>query len=199
MNPPRIVLTGGPGGGKTTFQRDLRRVDPDRERYILVPEAATLLIGAGHLPGTKEFQLAVVRLQLALEQTCSNLARPGQVQVCDRSTVDSLAYWFLLGGSEKEFFDRIGLSKEAIYGRYDGALHLRTAALGAEKRYVRLQEGARMETSEEAAEIDALCAQVWSPHPGYRLVENVGEKWEAKSRQAKKTLDRLIDSLLPPA
>lgn len=189
---PQVVLTGGPGGGKTTFLRELRGMDPERERFILVPEAATLLIGAGHLPGTKEFQLAVVRLQLALEQNCSDLAHPGQVLICDRSVVDSLAYWRLLGGSEDEFFERIGLSRDEVYARYTGAIHLRTAALGAHEFYVRIRAGARMETQEEAAEIDFMCGQVWRAHPGYQLVDNGSEGWKEKIDNANRALKALV-------
>ena len=50
MNSPqngrcRIVLTGGPGGGKTTAGDLFRR--EFGERVVLVPEAATLLFSGG--------------------------------------------------------------------------------------------------------------------------------------------------------
>ena len=38
-----IVVTGDPGGGKTTLIRELRADDPQRERWLLVPEAAPML------------------------------------------------------------------------------------------------------------------------------------------------------------
>ncbi|NDI06057.1 MAG: hypothetical protein EBY58_07285 [Rhodobacteraceae bacterium] len=42
---PKIVLTGGPGGGKTTaadlFRRELG------EKVVVVPEAATMLFSGG--------------------------------------------------------------------------------------------------------------------------------------------------------
>lgn len=185
---PQVVLTGGPGGGKTTFLQELRIIDPLRERFILVPEAATLLIGAGHLPGTKEFQLAVVRLQLALEQNCSDLARPGQVLICDRSVVDSLAYWLLLGGSEEEFFEQIGLSKEDIFSRYAGAIHFRTAARDADRHYLQILEGARVETPEQALEIDLMCEEVWRGCPNFFIVENERGGWQDKAERAKELL-----------
>ena len=41
---PRLVLTGGPGGGKTTLMETLRA---EGDRWLLVPEAAPLLFRAG--------------------------------------------------------------------------------------------------------------------------------------------------------
>ena len=190
---PRIVLTGGPGGGKTTLLRDLRWDDPDAERWILVPEAATILIRAGHRPGSKEFQLTVVKVQLALEGACAQPARPGHVLVCDRSTVDSLAYWLDLGGTEEEFFDRTGMTAEEHYGRYAGAIQLQTAAIGARDHYQQLSDGARMEDPQTAAYIDDLCAQVWSKHPRYCVVQSTPEGWAAKSEFARECLMRLVE------
>ncbi|MDG2111663.1 MAG: AAA family ATPase, partial [Actinomycetota bacterium] len=43
--PFRVVLTGGPGGGKTTAADLFRREIGDR--VIVVPEAATLLFSGG--------------------------------------------------------------------------------------------------------------------------------------------------------
>ena len=41
----RIVLTGGPGGGKTTAADLMRREVGDR--IVIVPEAATMLFSGG--------------------------------------------------------------------------------------------------------------------------------------------------------
>lgn len=46
-NNPRIVLTGGPCGGKTSLLRELREADPYGERWLFVPEAAPLLFQSG--------------------------------------------------------------------------------------------------------------------------------------------------------
>lgn len=194
--PARIVLTGGPGGGKTTFLNELRQSDPNTDRFILVPEAATLLIRAGHRPGTTAFQLAVVHLQLALEASCSLPARPGQVLVCDRGTVDSLAYWRLLGAQDGDFHSQTGLDPVSHLSRYFGAVHFRTAALGAEESYRRIEElGARVESPEEAIRVDSACERVWSGHPRFEIVENGNGGWAEKSRAAAVCLNRLLSEI----
>ena len=195
MTVPKIVLTGGPGGGKTSLLRELRLRDPKIERFILVPEAATLLIQAGHRPGSKEFQLAVVALQLALEESCALPARPGQILVCDRSTVDSLAYWRLLGGEDEEFYERTGLNQRNHLNEYLGVLHLQTAAIGAVDHYLQITDGARVETAEEAARVDDYCLRVWDSHPRRLLVENLKGDWSAKTQTAIDCLDRLLDEI----
>ncbi len=72
----RIVLTGGPGGGKTTaadlFRRELG------ERVVIVPESATILF-AGGFPRSKQVdacrsaQAAVFHVQRSLEDVQSAL------------------------------------------------------------------------------------------------------------------------------
>ena len=173
---------------------ELRQEDPRAERFILVPEAATLLIQAGHRPGTQSFQLAVVRLQRVLERECSRMADPEKkVLICDRSTVDSLAYWLLIGGIEEEFFEVTGMTYKDLYERYDGAIQLQTAAIGALANYRRISEGARTEDAEEAARIDGLCTRVWYRHPRFHLIENTNCVWKDKSAQTRKRLTQLIE------
>lgn len=178
---PRIVLTGGPCGGKTTLLRELRAADPRGARWLLVPEAAPLLFQAG-LDGQRQcFQQAVVKLQIALEESCAAAAQPQQVLLCNRGTLDALAYWLRNGWDESEFFAATGMSREEHYRRYLGVIHLQTAAIGAEGCYRRWPDAHRSETIEQAAEIDRFCARVWSGHPPYAFEDNFCKDWMTKS------------------
>ena len=99
----KIVVTGGPGGGKTTA------LDLFQREYIgkisVVPEAASLLFSAGmerEKDGqrAKLSQMAIYRMQKNLEESFSDLAR-GDLMLCDRGTLDGLAYW---PDTEEDYF-----------------------------------------------------------------------------------------------
>jgi hypothetical protein len=168
---PRIVLTGGPCGGKTTLLRELRAADPRGERWLLVPEAAPLLFQAGLDGRRQSFQQAVVKLQIALEESCAAAVHPYQVLLCHRGTLDALVYWLRNGWDEEEFFGATKMSREEHYRRYLGVIHLQTAAIGAEGCYRPWPDAHRPETIEQAAEIDWLCDCAWNEHLRYVLVE----------------------------
>jgi hypothetical protein len=184
-----FVLTGGPGGGKSALMGELRAADPCAERWLLVPEAAPLLFQAGLDAREQRFQVAVVRLQVALETACAQAARPDQVLVCHRGALDALAYWRRNGWPEPDFFALTATRREDYLRRYQGVIHLQTAAIGAEAHYRRVPQAHRPETPAQAAEIDALCAAAWQAHPGYVLIANDRRDWPAKARAAHDLLD----------
>jgi hypothetical protein len=162
--------------------RELRTQDPPARRWLLVPEAAPLLFQAGFDGRQKGFQRAVVRLQIALEEICAEAARPGQVLLCHRGTLDPLAYWLRNGWEEQEFFTLTEMNREDHYRRYIAVIHLQTTAIGAEAYYRRWPDSHRPETIAQATETDHLCASAWSKHPRYILIENTGRDWPAKVR-----------------
>src|SRR3712207_2922358 len=93
----RVVLTGGPGAGKTVVSAAIARADPSR--FALVPEAATQVYDALRtrwdlldLEGRRDVQRRIYRLQREQEE---RLARnfPGKVLLLDRGTIDGAAYW----------------------------------------------------------------------------------------------------------
>lgn len=188
----RIVLTGGPCGGKTTLLRELRAADPRRERWLLVPEAAPLLFQAGLDGRRQSFQQAVVKLQIALEESCAAAAHPRQVLLCHRGTLDALAYWMRNGWGEGEFFAATGMSREEHYRRYLGVIHLQSVAIGAEGCYRRWPDAHRPETIEQAAEIDKLCACAWEGYAHYILVDNMNRDWLDKAQVALDVLSQWL-------
>jgi predicted ATPase len=111
----RIVLTGGPGGGKTTaadlFRRELG------ERVVVVPESATILF-AGGFPRSREVdaqravQEAIFHVQRKLENVQSALFRD-RILLCDRGTIDGAAYW---PEGDHDFFTAMGTTFEAGRG-----------------------------------------------------------------------------------
>ncbi|MBI4673451.1 MAG: AAA family ATPase [Chloroflexi bacterium] len=188
-----IVVTGGPGGGKTTLMRELRAADPHARRWLLVPEAAPLLFQAGLSARDKTFQRAVMQLQIALEDICAQAANSDQVLICHRGTLDPLAYWLRSGWDEREFFAMTQTTRAEHFARYAAVIHLQTAALGAEPFYLRYPQAHRPETIEQAAATDQLCARAWSQHPCYVLITNDGRDWESRSRAAHETLLDALD------
>lgn len=165
----RIVLTGGPGGGKTTAADLFRReMGP---RVVVVPESATILF-AGGFPRTRDrfareaTQRAIYAVQRNLEDVQS--ARyPDRVQLCDRGTIDGAAYW---PEGPDDFFAAMGTTHARELARYDAVLFLETAALGG----VRIEGGNRhrTESDHEAVELDHRLQALWAPHPHFHLVRH---------------------------
>src|SRR6185295_8814559 len=93
--PRRIVLTGGPGAGKTAALELIRRAS-FCDHVQMLPEAAGIVFGGGFprrrdAGGRKAAQRAIFHVQRALEE--ARAADNAAIVLCDRGTVDGAAYW----------------------------------------------------------------------------------------------------------
>lgn len=193
MTHPRIVVTGGPGAGKTTaidlFRRELG------PRLVTVPEAATMLLGGGFPrpsdpPARRAVQLAIYHVQHNLEAV--QLARyPRRVLLCDRGTIDGAAYW---PAPADEFFAAVGSSMQAELARYDEVIFFETAAVGG----LSIEGGnpARVESNDEAVVLDARLRALWSQHPRFTLVAHEAS-FLAKIGKGLAKLSAIVDRLAP--
>jgi predicted ATPase len=163
----RIVLTGGPGGGKTTAADLFRRELGDR--VVVVPEAATLLFRGGfprygEVHAREAAQSAIYHVQRNLEDV-QHAAYPGRILLCDRGTIDGAVYW---PNSAAGFFSAMGSSLEAELARYDAVVFFQSAAVGGMD--VESDNPTRVESQREAAELDTALHDVWSKHPRFRMI-----------------------------
>jgi tRNA (adenine37-N6)-methyltransferase len=191
-----IVLTGGPGGGKSTLIEDLRR-DPEwAGRFVTLPEAVQYARFINILPTEKLFQRAIVQLQIGLEEGLRRMLDPDDPRpiICHRGSLDPLAYWLQRGWQEDEFFLFAGLSRAEFYQRYKAVIHLVTAADGAPARYTHWPEAHRPEEMDEAIQLDRWLGKAWGMHPHYYRLDNTGKDWESKSRAARKILADYLQS-----
>ena len=123
---PIVVLTGGPGGGKSTLIDELRHDSAWVDRFIALPEAISLMRYLNISRQKKLFQRVLVHLQIALEnglQRAFNHVDPLMI-LCHRGSLDPLAYWIDRGWSEEAFFTFTGTQQEKHYQRYTAVLHL---------------------------------------------------------------------------
>lgn len=163
----RIVLTGGPGGGKTTAADLFRREMGDR--VAMVPEAATMVFTGGfprvHEPqAVHAAQRAIYHVQRNLEDVQAALF-PDRVLLCDRGTVDGAAYW---PGEADGFFEELETSLDEELQRYDAVIFFESAAVGG----MDIEGGnpIRNETQEQAVQLDRSLYALWSRHPRFILV-----------------------------
>jgi predicted ATPase len=184
--PPRVVLTGGPGGGKTAVLEVVRR--HFCEHIIVLPEAASILFGGGFPRGSHDTaRRAAQRAIYCVEDELERLAlAEGKVALvlCDRGVVDGAAYW---PGPPDQLFAEVGTTREAALGRYAGVVHLRTP----DARGYDHKNPVRTESASDAAAIDARIAAAWDGHPQRAFVEAEVD-FVQKVTRAIAALDRLL-------
>jgi hypothetical protein len=192
----RIVLTGGPCGGKTRLIEELAQDPAWRGRFLSLPEAIFVAGRVGVPVSQQIFQKLMVEIQRGLEDALARTLDPcdPRLVICHRGTLDPLAYWLDRGWPEAEFFTFTGTEREDHYRRYAAVIHLVTAADGAEANYTRWPEAHRSEGIEDAIGLDRLLHRVWRDHPRYYRLGNEGRDWAAKSKEAQAILSGLLPS-----
>lgn len=201
MTQHRIVLTGGPCGGKTTaMARIAERLENLGFRVFMVPETPTMLFQGGFsLTGVTEAQ--VVELETTLLQTVMNTEEsfqriasvyndPKTVFLCDRGMMDTKAY--VTPQMWQTILDNLGQSEVQLRDqRYEAVIHMVTAADGAEEYYTLANNTARTETPEQARKLDRKTQDAWVGHPHLRVVNNFGD-FEDKVRDAMAAMCRIL-------
>jgi predicted ATPase len=161
----RIVLTGGPGAGKTVISRAIAAAHPDR--FALVPEAATQVYDALQtrwdkldLPGRRDVQRKIYRLQIDQEDRTA-LANPGKILLLDRGTIDGAAYW---PEGPEDYWRDVQSTLARELKRYDAVLWLETsAALGLYDNDA--SNFCRFEDAQSAIASGLLLQSLWKDHP----------------------------------
>lgn len=177
----KIVLTGGPCAGKTTAMSWIQNAFTERGYKVLfVPETATELINGGVAPWTcgtnLDYQCCQMRLQAEKENIFLTAAKTMAAEkiliVCDRGMMDNRAY--MTGGDFQTVLQRISLSEIEIRDCYDAVFHLMSAANGAPEIYLKNKDNnsARIETVEQAVELDNKLISAWTGHPHLRVIDN---------------------------
>lgn len=161
----RVVLTGGPGAGKTATLELIRQ--SFCEHVKVLPESASIVFGGGFPrdasePLRRAAQRAIFYVQRELEAAADS-ENPA-VELCDRGTVDGAAYW---PGSDT-LWSSVGTTRAEQLARYDVVIHMRTPA--SDHGYDRTN-ALRVESAEEAARIDERIALEWDGHPRRVVVE----------------------------
>ncbi len=176
----RIVCTGGPCAGKSTFMSRAEEIFQERGyRVMIVHETATELITGGISPapdnmGMFEFQKYAIGLQLKKEELYDQAAKQiGANNVLifyDRGILDDKGYV-----SEKEFTELLSqfhISEEEARNKYDMVIHMTTAAKGAEEAYTLSNNAARYEGIDEARRVDDMILASWKDHSNRIIIEN---------------------------
>lgn len=176
-SPRRIVLTGGPGAGKTAVL-ELLRLALCRHVTVL-PEAAGIVFGGGFPrrdnPGVRRAaQRAIYHVQRELE--AAGEAEGAGTLLCDRGAIDGVAYW----PGPADFWQSVGTTRNQLLERYHAVIHLRVpdAAHGYGH-----QNPLRVESAEEARVIDDRILRAWDGHPR-RHVINAADDFFFKARAA---------------
>jgi predicted ATPase len=190
----RIVLTGGPGAGKTVITAALAASEP--EHFVLVPEAATQVYRELRtrwdrldIQGRRDVQRRIYHLQRAQEDRLA-AEHPHRTLILDRGTVDGATYW--PEGPEAYWLD-LGTTLREQLDRYDAVIWMESCAALPGVYDGDGSNPCRFEDAASALAAGASLARLWSAHPNLRRIPafpHLGEKIEA--------VRRLINLRLPP-
>lgn len=137
------------------------------EHVVVLPESASILFAGGfpRRPTTaarEAAQRAIFRVQAELEQMTLEESRAAVI-LCDRGTVDCLAYW---DAAPARFWGELGTSHAAELARYAAVIHLRPGQ-GYDH-----SNPLRIETAEEALVIDRRIETAWESHPSRAIIDS---------------------------
>ena len=194
LPPPnvfRIVLTGGPCGGKSSLATRIEQALQDMNIDVLtVPEVPTLMLNAGarfNPDGDEKemlaFEIALTQLQIQMEDSFDRIAASTgrtTVVLLDRGLLDFAAY------IKPEMWDAVMQSEpwvsEAFLGvvdRYDLVLNLVSASIGAEAHFRKHESsaapnagGATREELDAARQLESKILSAWNGHPHRRIIDN---------------------------
>lgn len=181
----RIVLTGGPGAGKTAVLGLMHQFAC--KHVSVLPESASMLFVGGFPRGgtlgqRAATQRAIYYVQRELEIS-ADAADHAAIVLCDRGTVDGAAYWPGPG----TLWEAVGTTHEAELERYDVVIHLRTPDASGYNQ----TNAMRTETVEQAALIDERIAEVWKTHPMRYVIENEADFMQKARRALAVLLEQL--------
>lgn len=166
----KIVLTGGPGAGKTVITRQLATSFPDR--FVVVPEAATQVYSMLNTRWDKldtdrrrDVQRKIYFHQLQQEEAIAQ-THPSHILLLDRGTIDGAAYW---PDGPAEYWLDLKTTLPAELNRYHTVVWLETAAAlgiydGEESNPVRFEDAAGAVKSGEKL------LDLWGSHPNLKHV-----------------------------
>ncbi len=177
----KIVFTGGPCGGKSTAIAEVQKRFTKLGYVVLVCcEAATALGDAGMSPAeygsTSYFQEIILRKIIQEEDLlCEALLKipsdKPRILLCDRGVKDGEAY--VGEDSFHACIKGMGLSVVELRDRrYDGVIHLVTAADGAGDYYTTANNEMRHESPELARELDRKTMHAWVGCPHLCVIDN---------------------------
>lgn len=177
----KVVLAGGPCGGKTTGQSRLCTFFENLGwKVYRVPETATLLLSGGIKFGdlsdedAVSFQENLLKSMMQIENTFFTLAegcRKNCLVICDRGTMDASA--FIMTEQWEDIMSRNGWNPVDMRDtRYNQIIHMVSAANGADAFYSTEDHVCRSENLDGARNLDNRAAEAWVGHPYFDVIDN---------------------------
>lgn len=187
----KLVLTGGPCGGKSTGQARLSTFFENLGwKVFRVPETASVLLSGGikfsdlNEEEAIRFQENLLKTMLQIEDTFFELGKTCKrdcLIICDRGAMDASAFvakdkW------EHIMTENCWNSVELRDNRYNQIIHMVSAARGAEEFYSIEDHNCRSEDVQLARELDVKAAASWVGHPYFDVIDNSTD-FEGKIRR----------------
>lgn len=163
-----IVITGGPGAGKTAVLELIRKLL--LKETVILPEAASIIFNGGfwRLPtpsARAAAQRAIFHIQNEMEILVSD-EKKWTLALCDRGSLDGLAYWPY---DEESFWQMCNTNLQRELSKYYAVIHLNTPTDVQGYNHV---NPLRVESSMFAQEIDKRIESIWQNHPRYHSIES---------------------------